>query len=249
MSYMNIKNILSKLLPRQYLWLYADKLIPKNFGQFGEDAVIYNHLAWLGLDSNKPGAYIDIGAFHPTRGSNTFRFYKKGSRGIAIDVGVEKEAIWKTSRRRDKFINAALVPETYKEDCIKFNKSEKYGKATDHIEGSGVVSELGEDKVNVAALRPSVLEKIILNEEYWLSSPWRFINIDIEGLDQEVLLEFDLRKLIPDIIAIEHFLPKHTSNWDKISYLSSCVLVREMQNRGYCLQSICGPTLIFLRLQ
>jgi hypothetical protein len=235
-------------LPKHYLWFLIDKFIPRTFGQLGEDAIIHNHLAWLGLNPNKAGAYIDIGAFHPTRGSNTFRFYQKGSHGIAIDIGVEKERIWKFSRRRDKFINAALVPESYEPEFIKFYKSGNYGSATDHTEGSGVTSKSrGGGNVSVSTLRPSVLGKMILSEPYWENAPWRFISIDIEGLDEEVLLEFDLYKLAPDIIAIEHFLPKEVSDWSKISYLSSCRLVNEMKDRGFSLQSISGPTLIFLR--
>lgn len=246
MKYKILEQIFFKVLPKHYYWLVMDRFIPRTFGQLGEDAVIDNLLGWLGLNPSEPGAYIDIGAFHPTRGSNTFRFYQQGSRGIAIDIGVEKERIWRLSRKRDKFINAALVPEYFKHGFVKFYASGSYGNAVDHIEGAGVVSEFRE-AVNVPALRPSVLEKFILSERFWVDAPWRFISIDIEGVDDEVLLSFDLDKLAPDVIAVEHFLPKEVSDWNKIEYLSSCRLVRKMKDKGFSLQSICGPTLIFLR--
>ena len=86
-----IKKYISYLFPKEYVWAVLDLFIPKTFGQLGEDAVIENHLAWLGLDVKKKGSYIDIGAFHPTRGSNSFKFYKKGCSGYAIDIGEKKE--------------------------------------------------------------------------------------------------------------------------------------------------------------
>ena len=49
---------------------------PRTFGQLGEDAVISNHIEWLGLNIGEKGAYLDIGCNHPWIGSNTFKFYK-----------------------------------------------------------------------------------------------------------------------------------------------------------------------------
>ena len=114
MTHSNFSPISLKRVVKPYLWRFFDKLIPRTFGQLGEDAVIANHLEWLGLNPNKPDAYADIGAFHPTRGSNTDRFYMTGSHGFAFDIGARKKHIWRISRPRDMFFNAALVPESWK---------------------------------------------------------------------------------------------------------------------------------------
>ena len=61
-------------------------LIPKSYSQLGEDLVIMNHLQCLGKNPNSKGFYIDIGAYHPLDGSNTYKFYKRGASGITVDI-------------------------------------------------------------------------------------------------------------------------------------------------------------------
>ncbi len=52
-----------------------------SFSQEGEDIVIDRF-----FKNKKHGFYIDIGAHHPVRYSNTYKFYKRGWRGINIDA-------------------------------------------------------------------------------------------------------------------------------------------------------------------
>ena len=52
--------------------------IPRSYSQLGEDLVILNHLEWLGKNIKSPGFYVDIGAFHPLDGSNTYKLYRNG---------------------------------------------------------------------------------------------------------------------------------------------------------------------------
>ena len=67
-------------------------LFPKSYSQLGEDLVIENHLTWLGIDIHKKGFYVDIGAYHPLDGSNTYKLYKNGSSGgVVVDVGIQKK--------------------------------------------------------------------------------------------------------------------------------------------------------------
>ena len=52
-----------------------------NSSQFGEEKKILKF-----FDKNFKGNYVDLGCFHPTRLNNTFQLYKKGWRGINIDL-------------------------------------------------------------------------------------------------------------------------------------------------------------------
>ncbi|MDO8518314.1 MAG: SAM-dependent methyltransferase, partial [bacterium] len=52
----------------------------KTYAQFGEDWV----LAELFTDTPR-GRYVDVGAHHPKRYSNTYLLYKKGWHGVNID--------------------------------------------------------------------------------------------------------------------------------------------------------------------
>ena len=51
------------------------------FSQEGEDLLI-NRI----LNNKSEGFFIDIGAHHPIRFSNTYFFYRKGWRGINVDA-------------------------------------------------------------------------------------------------------------------------------------------------------------------
>ena len=52
----------------------------KSYSQEGEDMV----LSRIFSDKNK-GFYVDVGAHHPIRFSNTYKFYKLGWHGINIE--------------------------------------------------------------------------------------------------------------------------------------------------------------------
>ena len=49
--------------------------------QFGEEKKISKL-----FDKNFKGTYVDLGCFHPVRSNNTFQFYKKGWKGLNIDL-------------------------------------------------------------------------------------------------------------------------------------------------------------------
>ena len=51
----------------------------KTYSQFGEDLFIDDF-----FQNQKEGKYVDLGAFHPMRLSNTFLLHKKGSKLILI---------------------------------------------------------------------------------------------------------------------------------------------------------------------
>lgn len=218
-----------------------------SFSQLGEDMVINNHLGWLGLNTQKSGSYIDIGAFHPVKISNTFKFYQSGSSGFAIDIGVEKESLWRRFRPRDTFLNRALVPNSYNGDTVRFSMSGSYGECTDHVLGSGIIEGQSGIEIDADVIKPAELQELVLESIVWKNAAWKFINIDIEGLDYEVASGLDLERLAPDLVAIEEFKPKHVLISEKISwYLDESQTVKMLRDRGYSLMSIVGPTLIFI---
>lgn len=52
-----------------------------SYSQFGEDLLAQEILGYERCDI----FYIDIGAFHPISKSNTYIFYKRGSRGMCVE--------------------------------------------------------------------------------------------------------------------------------------------------------------------
>jgi hypothetical protein len=84
---MNIKDtIFWKLLRSIYYQAkiffntYIKSVFTNSYSQYGEDKIIDRLLGY-----KKSGFYINVGANHPYRFSNTYMFYKKGYRGVNIE--------------------------------------------------------------------------------------------------------------------------------------------------------------------
>lgn len=54
----------------------------RTYSQEGEDRILVR----LFYESQHPGFYVDVGAHHPMRFSNTYLFYRQGWRGVNIDA-------------------------------------------------------------------------------------------------------------------------------------------------------------------
>ena len=192
--------------------------------------------------------YLDIGAHHPTSGSNTYRFYRRGAKGIAIDIGIRKQQPWGRVRPRDQFINAAVVPNSYPDRDVSFQLSGDYGSATDHVSGYGVVhQQVNSQQLSVRALRAGELSTEVKAKPEWSAAPWRVLNLDIEGLDEQVLQDLHLEALRPDVVAVESFIPADISAWQKMEWIVEQSPIVNALSGSYSLQSICGPTLVFVR--
>ena len=220
--------------------------IQKSYSQFGEDLVIKNHLEWLGKDPKSKGFYVDIGAYHPLGASNTYKLYKNGSSGVAVDVGSQKKILFNLLRRRDIFIDAAVVTDNYSDKFVMFN-IDGYGSESDSVVGYGI----GDAKVHnshntrkVKALTISELLRYSFSTKPADNANWSVLNIDIEGLDEDVIKSIDFEKYPFDIICVEVF---PLDEWNKINEYLNSPVNKTMDAAGYSLQSICGPTLIYLR--
>ena len=246
------------MLNHSFGWVrcFGSALPPFIFGSIGEDAVIEHHIYYLGLDNKAPGAYLDIGCHHPISLSNTYRFYGRAL-GYVVDVGKPKADLWKRIRPNDIFIDSAIVPNDYVGDEVEFAISGKYGTGMDHVSGYGVMPTKdsahllkNQRVIRVAAMKASELQRLVLNDVGWFKAAWRVLSIDIEGADLEILKDIGLESLRPDIVAAEDHIPSHVSHWDSIAYYQQqSLLVMLLDDLGYSLQSIVGPTLIFARRQ
>ena len=69
------------ILNRIKNFLFWDPWVRHSYSQDGEDMVLRKI-----FKNQKMGFYVDIGAHHPKRFSNTHLLYKKGWKGINIDA-------------------------------------------------------------------------------------------------------------------------------------------------------------------
>lgn len=167
-----------------------------SYSQEGEDLVI-NKL--FGNKTN--GFFIDVGANHPIRFSNTCFFYKKGWRGVNIEPNPEMFKLLQQYRPHDLNLNIGISDEKDTLNYFMFNEPalntfSEYER-DQYLQKSEYFLE-NEMKVEV-----DTLENIFKKNNISCDQVIDFISIDAEGLDLKVLQSFDLSVYTPKVILIE----------------------------------------------
>ena len=159
-----------------------DSSFSVSWSQGGED------LAILRLFSNlEIGSYIDIGAHHPSRYSNTRHLYQRGWRGVNIDADEELISQFASARPEDINICAAVGSET---EYVLNVFDERLVSSVDSNRVDFELS-IGRQKVAERLVRGITLRNIL--DTYFPEERVTVLLIDIEGSDFDALnsLDFD----------------------------------------------------------
>ena len=220
-----MKNFFKKF--RLFNWIYKIQKIYKNsfpnkhFAQFGEDiliSIIFNDV--------KKGCYIDIGAYHPYKGSLTYNLYKKGWHGINIDLSKASIDLFKIARPSDINLNCAIsskTGETFYYENSPINQQNSLIKQN--------------DKQKKVSINSYTLNDVINNHNI---DEVDYINIDTEGNETEILKSVNLKIIRPILITVEDnsFIINSPQKLEKLEY---------MKTNNYELINIIGVTLFFIR--
>jgi FkbM family methyltransferase len=169
-----------------------------SFSQEGEDIVLESLLT--DLPNNYKGFYVDIGAHHPFRFSNTYLYYLKGWRGINIDPtpGCMKEFF--KYRKRDINLQIGISNKNGKMNFYCFNEpalntfDEQVANERKNLPNYHVIKTV---EVQVARL------KDVFDQYLHPNTKIDFISIDVEGLDKLVLDSNDWNKYRPNFLLVE----------------------------------------------
>jgi hypothetical protein len=149
----------------------------KYYSEHGEDKWIMKN-----LPLPKKGVYVDIGAAHPTRMSNTAFLRDMGWTGIQVDA----DPYWKPYWRRAG-LPLLCVPVWTKDTRVKFTVDKKAHRLST-INSSG--------KVTSCMTIKSVCELVEFTHI-------DFMSLDVEGAEFDVFKVLD-KKLWPDILVVEY---------------------------------------------
>ncbi|MEI7532235.1 MAG: FkbM family methyltransferase [Betaproteobacteria bacterium] len=164
------------------------------------------------------GTYIDVGANHPIANNNTYHFYEKGWRGLAIDGNAEFENDWAHSRPKDQFKNA-LVSNVVKD--VEFLIFPDHTLSTIDSNAIARYSSRFPDQSIVKEIRQTTT-LFDLNNQYLKDLEIHLLSIDIEGEEINCLEGANLKEWHPGVIVIE---TKHLSSYqvldnDIVQYLT-----------------------------
>ena len=192
-NFLLIKKLKKKIL--EFWNNYLNEHSNISYSQEGEDLIL-NRI----FESKKDGFYIDIGAHHPKRFSNTYLFYKKGWKGINIDAMPGSMKLFNFFRPRDVNIETPISSNSEELTYYIFNEPAL----------NGFSKELSEERnkldhykiVSSEKLKTKTLKEI-LTENLDKHQVIDFMTIDVEGMELEVIKSNDWKSFKPKVLLLE----------------------------------------------
>jgi FkbM family methyltransferase len=214
------RNLKISFSPRSY-FAYPKDLHQHHvlsYSQEGEDRVLSR---FIGIQEK--GFYVDIGAHHPQRFSNTYHFYLNGWSGINIDAMPGSMDEFKKLRSRDVNLEAAISDQKANLTYYEFNETALNGfskELSDQRDGLGDYKVIATHQIETFTLAE------ILDEHLPAGQVIDFMSVDVEGLDLQVLKSNDWRKYRPRFVLAESLQTTESidslKDSDVYAWMTSC---------------------------
>lgn len=165
-----------------------------SYSQEGEDLVLSRF-----FNGKANGFYVDIGAHHPYRFSNTALFYKAGWRGINVDPLPGTKRKFDHARSRD--INLEMGVSLQSGQIPYFSFAEPALNSFD-VELSRRRELAGHRLIGVINIETKPLSKI-LHDYLPSGTAIDFLSVDVEGYDNQVIESNDWAAFRPKMVLVE----------------------------------------------
>ena len=201
-----IKNIIRKITPKRIkdFLIYTDDLPFQNiiYSQEGEDLLLD-----LLMEYPSSGTYVDIGAHHPFKFSNSFYFYKKGISGICVDPRQGISNLFANYRERDIFLNIGVAENKSNMPYYVLNDHalNTFSKSMLEIrlnQGYSLIEKKEIDLIPLSSVLDNHLDK---------TKKLLFFTIDVENFELDVLKSNNWEKYRP-LFVLSHFKSKNIEN-------------------------------------
>ena len=183
-----------KYLKLLYHSFYRTKIFfpKKNYSLLGEDKFIEKYFR-----NKAKGFYIDVGCYHPLVGNNTQLLYRKGWNGINLDINYYSIKIFNFLRKRD--INIHLGISNKKDKLTMYYRKEINMLNTLDEKIAKIYFKNGYKKKNIQV---NTLDYCI-HKTFKKLNKIDFINIDVEGLELNVLKSLNFTIYKPQLVCVE----------------------------------------------
>ncbi|WP_426993727.1 FkbM family methyltransferase [Methylomonas sp. CM2] len=213
-------------------WLESAKWVNVSYAQEGEDLVIDRLMGNITI-----GFYVEVGAHHPFRFSNTYLFYRRGWRGICIDPLPHSKLLFNKWRPRDLAIEIGVSRTPSSLKYYVFNESALntfdplLAKQRDGLREFKLIETKQIETLPLAN---------ILDNNLPPNQTIDFLSIDAEGFDLEILQSNNWSKYRPNFLIIELLNTDLTSTMNNPAniYLNSI---------GYQAHAKTGNSVIFAK--
>ena len=164
------------------------------WSQEGEDILLKRIFA-----NKKNGFYVDVGAHHSSRFSNTYKLYKENYwSGVNIDPSLSSYLNLKKKRKRDININVGISD---KKEILKFYSFNEGALNTFNLKKKNQL-KLNYKLKKTERIQCKKLSEVLdgcLKKDIKID----LLTIDTEGYDLKVLKSNNWNKYLPDYIIVE----------------------------------------------
>ncbi len=225
-----IRRMLKELLPStskrrlEQILLGYHSFAP-SFSSAGEDMIL-RHL--LGSEK-RDGFYVDVGAFHPVQASNTYFFYLNGWTGINIDARPGSADLFNKVRPNDINIESGVSDQTGQLTYYFIDETSSMNSfSREFLDQIGMLKHVKRE-IPVPVCRLSDL----LHKHVEPGRTIDFLNVDVEGLDYNVLDSNDWDAYRPRVVVVE----------DAHSPAGGSRVVELLTSKGYevCIRNVIVP--------
>ncbi len=201
------------------------------WSQEGEDQILKRIFS-----GKKSGFYVDVGAHHPKRFSNTYLFYKSGWSGINIDAMPGSMKPFQRARPRDINLELGIGRARGELEYYVFNEPALNGF-------SASLSESRDAEDSAYAIKDVIKMPVVplaaaLENNLPPGQSIDFLSVDVEGLDLEVLQSNNWDRYRPAYVLVEILRSSLHDVFD-------CEAARFMQSVGYEIYAKSANTVIF----
>lgn len=224
------------LSAEDFFGLINDESAKLTYSQLGEDVILF-HLLMNNVRKLGNGFYADFGAYHPRRFSNTRILSLLGWRGINVDPSEDAIALFQAERPGDINVccGAAGVEGTLTYHRFEDGAASTFSKAVaDEWRTANGWRLVETRQVTVRPIND------ILAEHVPPGVAIDYMNIDVEGMDRELVESLDFARFSPSVLAVE----MHDA--DKLN-LSADPTVAHLLAQDYGLEAVCGVTFVFMQ--
>ena len=201
------------------------------YGQEGEDLAV----ARL-FESKAAGFYVDVGAHHPIRFSNTYLLYRRGWRGINIDAMPNSMEEFRRIRPRDINLEC-LVSSSGSDRPFYILNEPALNTSSEELARRRDLGSSNYRVTDTVMLKPRRLDSIL--DQYLPGGQTvDLLNVDAEGLDLDVLKSSDWDRYRPTAILVEILDVKFES-------ASASETYRFLKSQGYRLAAKFYNTALF----
>ncbi len=185
----------------------------------------------------KNGFFVDVGCHQPFLNNNTYILYKKGWRGINIDLDFGAIDMFNFFRKEDTNIQAAVSNSVEKKNLYYFHNRSAINTLS--------IKE-GLKSRQVKQVITSTLNKIIENSIH-NNKEIDFLSIDVEGFEIEVLEGLDFNKYKPKLVVLE-FIDHDVKEFynQRINDILNSQLNKFMENKNYKLINWIHDDLVYI---